>query len=94
LVLADLAEVGDADGQVGKGAEADDAGKVVAEDARDEVKGVARDALYKQRRGSVVRFDSSSQCESYENSPVSTRDAAEKTPNIVRQPERRVSDRA
>lgn len=45
LVLADLAEVGDADGEVREGAESDDSSKVILVDASDKVEGVAGDSL-------------------------------------------------
>ena len=81
LVLADLAKVGDAYCQVCKGAVSDDGYKVFLVQAGDDLKRGVRDSFCSRWLGLVSE-------KSQGHVPVKTLDAAEKTPNIVRQPER------
>lgn len=58
LELADLAEVGHADGEVGEGSVANDFGEMLSVDERDEFEGVGRDSFCekKEREGQLENF--------------------------------------
>lgn len=55
LIFADLAEVGDADSEIGKGAMSDDGGKVISIEMLDHLEGGADDSFWS--RSASLRFE-------------------------------------